>query len=118
MSSVAYYIQSLASFLYPFKRAIFLSSFIVFVFLLIELFFLQSLENHLSIPLLLLFLWGLLFYIFINLFANSRNVNPQKTTLLTKIKNKLAWFVHSFFIIVFIVLFFFSVFYSYKVLNV
>jgi len=111
-------IQKVTQWLYPMKSFVFLLSIVLIVILVSDAIYINKLTEHQAVTILLTALWGLLLYIFINLLGCKSNKIIQKNTLLYTIKIKFNRIVHSFFIMVFIVLFLFSVFYSYKILTV
>lgn len=104
--------------LLPVKHLIFYCSLLLLVTLLVDFIVLKELSERNSVFVLLAALWGLLLYVFLNLLRNNPQSVMQKKTLLYTIKTKFMRIAHSFFIIVFIVLFLFSAFYSYRVLSV
>lgn len=110
--------KKLAKKLYPVKSIIFYISFVFLFVLIYQLLFSQEIKNEGPIEYLVLFLWTIVLYLFINLFGHIDENKTDKTgflyTIFSKIKNLCLYF----FIIVFIVLFFLSAFYTIKVMNV
>lgn len=118
MSFILYWLQTLARKLYPLKSAVFYVA-LVFIFVVFyRMIILNDLQNNLSINYLLLFLWTLLFYLFINLFGKVNLNKADKIYFWNKIMNKIKHIYFYFFIVFFIVLFFLSAFYTFKILNV
>ena len=111
-------LTTIAQRLYPAKMFIFYTSFVFFFALVYQLVFTHVLQNEALTPYLLLFLWTLLFYVFVSLFGGKGDDNGRKISFFsTALKKVKMWFLY-FFIMIFIVLFIFSTFYTYKILKV
>lgn len=108
----------IAQFLFPAQRLFFFLPIVLLCVLVIDLSFTKYLNDNNLIYVLLACLWGFIIYLFISLLGDKRIKSVTKKRLLYTIINKFKRIVHSFFIIVFIVLFLFTVFYSYKILRI
>lgn len=111
-------LTTIAQRLYPIRRFVFYLSFVFFFVLLYQVLFLDNLQSTESILYLLYFLWGLLLYVFINAFGFKDEKNIKNKSFLYTLSQKIKVLFFYFFIMVFIVLFFLSMFYTYKILNV
>lgn len=118
MLFIVEHFKKLAEKLYPVKSIIFYISFVFLCVLIYQLLFSQGLPDKEPVEYLVLFLWTIVLYLFINLFGRIDENKTDKRGFLYTIFSKIKNLCFYFFIIIFIVLFFFSAFYTIKILNV